>query len=262
MSAIVCNSEIVHYEVLGRGRPVIFLHSWVGSWRYWVPTMQAISYNYRAYALDFWGYGDTAKIADFYDLAQQTELVEQFIHQMGIIGKVVLIGHGLGGLVALRYAREHEEVVARLVVSNCPLNGTAHPRLSADGSETLGEWLHGPSKVDAVYYTEAGKADPAAIRRASAAETLNDARSALASLPMQTLVVDSADDPLMTNPNSLDLSEFPPSLQWLMLEDCGHYPMLDESNLYSRLLLEFLELNAEDSPRQLQIKSQWKRRVR
>jgi pimeloyl-ACP methyl ester carboxylesterase len=33
----------VHYEVLGRGRPLIFLHGWVGSWRYWIPVMQAAS---------------------------------------------------------------------------------------------------------------------------------------------------------------------------------------------------------------------------
>jgi CheY-like chemotaxis protein len=33
--------EIVHYEVLGRGRPLIFLHGWIGSWRYWIPSMQS-----------------------------------------------------------------------------------------------------------------------------------------------------------------------------------------------------------------------------
>ena len=30
MSAIILRDEIIHYEVLGRGRPVIFLHDWVG----------------------------------------------------------------------------------------------------------------------------------------------------------------------------------------------------------------------------------------
>ncbi len=43
MSAILLDQQIVHYEVLGRGRPIIFLHGWVGSWRYWIPVMQAAS---------------------------------------------------------------------------------------------------------------------------------------------------------------------------------------------------------------------------
>ena len=43
MSALIIDEEVVHYEVLGRGRPLIFVHGWLGSWRYWIPTMQALS---------------------------------------------------------------------------------------------------------------------------------------------------------------------------------------------------------------------------
>ena len=65
MSAIILRDEIVHYDVLGRGRPLLFLHDWVGSWRYWIPTMQAASTSFRAYALDLWGFGDTAKKTNY-----------------------------------------------------------------------------------------------------------------------------------------------------------------------------------------------------
>ena len=41
MSVVLLDQQVVHYEVLGRGRPLIFLHGWVGSWRYWIPVMQA-----------------------------------------------------------------------------------------------------------------------------------------------------------------------------------------------------------------------------
>lgn len=58
---MVLQNEVVHYEVLGHGRPVIFLHGWVGSRRYWIPAMQTVSVTFRTYAFDFWGFGDTAK---------------------------------------------------------------------------------------------------------------------------------------------------------------------------------------------------------
>ncbi len=57
MSAITIENDLVHYEVLGRGRPVILVHGWLGSWRYWVPAMQQLSSKYRTYALDLWGFG-------------------------------------------------------------------------------------------------------------------------------------------------------------------------------------------------------------
>ena len=52
MSAIVIKEGLVHYEVIGRGRPLVFIHGWLGSWRYWVSAMEELSTRYRAYPLD------------------------------------------------------------------------------------------------------------------------------------------------------------------------------------------------------------------
>jgi len=76
VSALIIDDELVHYEVLGRGRPLIFVHGWLGSWRYWIPTMQVASAEYRAYALDLWGFGDTAKVPARYTLDAQADLVK------------------------------------------------------------------------------------------------------------------------------------------------------------------------------------------
>jgi pimeloyl-ACP methyl ester carboxylesterase len=102
MSAIILDNEIVHYEVLGRGRPVFFLHGWVGSWRYWIPSMQVLSSGYRAYAIDFWGFGGTAKEPSRYLLNNQRDLLNYFMFELGI-EKIALIGHGLGAVIALMF---------------------------------------------------------------------------------------------------------------------------------------------------------------
>jgi pimeloyl-ACP methyl ester carboxylesterase len=33
------DEKFVHYNVLRRGRPIIFVYGWFGSWRYWVSAM-------------------------------------------------------------------------------------------------------------------------------------------------------------------------------------------------------------------------------
>jgi hypothetical protein len=48
----------------------------------------------------------------------------------------------------------------------------------------------------------------------------------------------------------------------VVFEQSGHFPMLDEANKYNRLLNDFLALTSGVSPRQLQLKEEWKRRVR
>ena len=83
MSAVILDQGIVHYEVLGRGRPIIFLHGWVGSWRYWIPVMQAASVSFRAYAIDLWGFGDTSKDPRRYSLAEQLQLIGRFFGRIG-----------------------------------------------------------------------------------------------------------------------------------------------------------------------------------
>jgi pimeloyl-ACP methyl ester carboxylesterase len=120
MSALTVESDLVHYEVLGRGRPVIFVHGWLGSWRYWVPTMQQLSMKYRTYALDLWGFGDSGKNALRFGLQGQVDLLFQFYERLGI-PKAALIGHSLGAAVALRFARQHPDRVYRMMLISPPL---------------------------------------------------------------------------------------------------------------------------------------------
>jgi pimeloyl-ACP methyl ester carboxylesterase len=120
MSAITIEDDLVHYEVLGRGRPVILLHSWLGSWRYWVPAMQQLSMKYRTYALDLWGFGDSGRDTRRYDFRSQVKLLDQFMEKLGIT-KAALIGHGLGASISVRYALENADRVPRLMTVSPPL---------------------------------------------------------------------------------------------------------------------------------------------
>ncbi|HVO44227.1 MAG TPA: alpha/beta hydrolase [Aggregatilineales bacterium] len=120
MSAITIENDLVHYEVLGRGRPVIFLHGWLGSWRYWVPAMQLLSTKYRTYALDMWGFGDSGKDPTRYSLNEQVALLHEFMEKLGI-PKAALVGHSFGATVALRYAVQHPDRAPRLMLVSPPL---------------------------------------------------------------------------------------------------------------------------------------------
>ncbi|NSW52714.1 MAG: alpha/beta hydrolase [Anaerolineae bacterium] len=262
MSAIVSNQEIVHYEVLGRGRPVIFLHGWAGSWRYWVPAMQAVSYNFRAYALDFWGFGDTARVPENYSLEHQTALLETLVQELGIIGRVAVVGHGLGALIALQYGLRNPTKLAKLMLMNCPLGGVYAGRLMTDTPAALVDWLSPNYAEKDSVSIEAQKSDPQALARPLLDFTALSLQERLPEIQAQTLIVYGANDPLIPLPLEWHPEAYPPNFHSLVFGNSGHFPMFDEDAQFLRLLKEFLELDKGASPRDLGFKDHWVRRVR
>ena len=137
MSAIIIDEGLVHYEVLGRGRPLIFLHGWLGSWRYWMPTMDALSDRYRAYAFDMWGFGDTDRNAGRYGVDAYVSQLLGFMEELGLL-RASLIGHSMGAVVAVLFAERCPERVERIMAVSTPLAGSAvSKRLISPGGSSL-----------------------------------------------------------------------------------------------------------------------------
>ncbi len=124
MSSITTDQGIVHYEVYGRGRPVILLHGWLGSWGLWQDTMSFLGRYYRTYALDFWGFGESGKKRETYAVQDFVSLVDQFMEQLGI-ENAPLVGHSMGGTVSLSVAIKYPQRVNKVVVVGSPIVGSS-----------------------------------------------------------------------------------------------------------------------------------------
>ena len=263
MSAIILQGEIVHYEVLGRGRPLIFIHGWVGSWRYWIPSMQAASIRFRAYAFDLWGFGDTSKDPARYPLDQQSALLDKFLSEMGI-GRIALIGHGLGAVVALMFAERYPKFVDRVMTICLPLEPRAiSPRLQQASPKDLVNWLlEGDTPNTQAVRMEAPKADQDAILR-SLRSLQNIEITKLANrIQVPSLLVFGQNDPTIDISNNAYLADLPEHIHYIIFDNSGHFPMIDEVNKFNRLMIDFLNLPSGESPRKLQLKEEWKRRIR
>jgi len=260
LSAILLDSSIVHYEVLGRGRPVIFLHGWVGSWRYWISAMQVTSTSYRAYALDLWGFGDTTHNALNYSLDQQANLLDRFLNEMGI-GKIALVGHGLGALVGMTFAARFPQSVDRMMAVSCPLDYQAvNARLRTGTPAELTEWLSSRTPEATTALTDSSKADAKAIADSLAGLQANNVFNSFRTLNIPCLLVYGDKDPAIVVPDGeYSLSTMTHQVE---LESSGHFPMIDETTRFNRLLTDFLALDSGSSPRDLQMKEEWRRRVR
>lgn len=262
MSVVFLDSAIVHYEVLGKGRPVFFLHGWVGSWKYWIPSMQVASTSYRAYALDLWGFGETAHKSQSYNLEQQADMLHAFMDKMGI-GKIAIVGHGLGGLVALSFARRWPTSVDRMMTINCPMEYDAvHSRLRTVPPAELVDWLSSRTPDAAAALSDAIKTDPQAIAASLDGLQANNLFGAARQTNLPCLFVYGQNDPAVPPPSAEKLSAMSHMMHNVILDGSGHFPMMDEAQKFNRLLIDFLALDSGASPQELQFKEEWKRRVR
>ncbi|NJN97222.1 MAG: alpha/beta hydrolase [Anaerolineales bacterium] len=264
MSALIIDGDVVHYEAFGRGKPVLFIHGWLGSWRYWVPTMETLADKYRTYALDLWGFGDTDKSKPRYHVSDYVTLIHNFVNALGI-RQSPIVGHALGAVVALQYAADYPDQLKKVVAVNPPLKpDSLSRRLNSFGSDSiLAKMLWWRQIGYKEVQTEAEKATPEAMRLSVQSVGQTEVGAHLHRLSqleaLMVLAVYGEKDDLVDPGPARSLNGHWPNIRPIGLADSKHFPMLDEAAKFNRLLKDFLE--AEDLSA-LEIKAEWRRRTR
>ncbi len=262
MSITTVNNHLIHYEALGRGEPLIFVHGWLGSWRYWWPAMQALSTQHRTFAFDLWGFGDSSKEKEMYALDVYVSMVEQFMEQLGIITPIVLVGHALGSAVALRFTNRYPDRVKRLVAVSLPIQGNyINDRLKTMSAAAFLQKYLGKAHTYPEVELETHKSDSGAVNRLAQELGQQSFAADLERVRCQTLLVYGEQDPVVQIPGD-DYNSWQRAGQnrhLVMLNSSTHFPMLEDTAKFNRLVLDFIHAsnNAEIAPKTL-----WQRRTR
>ena len=133
-------NRIQYRQQDGGGRSVVFIHGWASSSRMWLRELGAFGGQYRCLALDLPGHGlSTKPPLPWYSLDGFVSLTYEFIHALRA-EPACLVGHSLGGSIALDYALRYPDDVNALVLVNPVITGQLQLNL---------RWLYrpGPSRV-------------------------------------------------------------------------------------------------------------------
>ena len=258
MSSFTTDQGIVHYEVYGRGRPVILLHGWLGSWGLWQETMTCLGQHYRTYALDFWGFGESGKKRDSYNVQDFVSLVDQFMEQLGI-ECAPLVGHSMGGTVSLSVAIQYPERVRKVVVIGSPIVGSSLSLLlKLFGQRPVAHLVYRNLwalklgfRILAPFYTRDPRW-PEMMNRDISSTTLESFLLSIASLRKTDLrpELNKLQSPVMGMYGDNDIVVHP--MQWVPLQEyvpqarierfpkAGHFIMLDDPERFTAVLENFL----------------------
>ncbi|MCM0613800.1 alpha/beta hydrolase [Marinobacter sediminum] len=241
----------------GDGVPVLFLHGLNGNGSSWIEQLEGLSSNFRIVAWDAPGYGDSDLAGDsITDLAQ---VAIQFIAKVSS-GPINIVGHSMGGLVAMKVATMAPELVNRLVLScTHPGHGLAQDtgadnryRRRLEELKTLSGEEYGRRRAkgmlpegtsEAVFEKVAGiAAESRAEGVAAAAWAIQtaDLREELDQIQASTLVITCDQDRVAPLEKAKPLLQSIPDVRHVELKGLGHAPYLEDARRYNVAITDFL----------------------
>ncbi len=117
----VVNGVQLHYVQGGSGFPLLCLPGWPQTWYSFHNIAPELAKQYTVIVVDIRGMGTSGKPEEGYDKKTMARDIHELVKYLGF-EKVNLLGHDIGGMVAMSFAFNYPEAVAQLVV----MDG-AHP---------------------------------------------------------------------------------------------------------------------------------------
>ncbi len=263
----------VIYRVAGSGPPVVLIHGMLNSSSHWQSVARSLAGEFTVIAPDLIGHGDSAAPRGDYSLGAHAASIRDLLAAIGV-ERASVVGHSLGGGVAMQFFYQFPQRVERLVLVSSgglgrdvsPLLRTAAlPGMSALLALTINPRLlaalHGAGGrlrergVGAGIYLQAiaralrplenAEARQAFLhtlrsvidmhgQRVSATDRLN----LLESIP--TLVVWGERDRTIPIEHGRRAHQAIPHSRFTTLPGVAHFPHLEDPDGLSRLLLDFL----------------------
>ncbi|NJR52084.1 MAG: alpha/beta hydrolase [Leptolyngbyaceae cyanobacterium CSU_1_3] len=98
------------------GVSLLMLHGFLGDSACWLPLMERLNGQCRCIGLDLLGFGESAKPAIRYDVAQEVAFVRQVVETL-LLEPCYILGHSFGGWVAAAYALQYPNLVKGIILA-------------------------------------------------------------------------------------------------------------------------------------------------
>jgi pimeloyl-ACP methyl ester carboxylesterase len=258
----------VNYVEIGEGKPVLFVHGLSGCWQNWLENLPHFGRTQRSIAIDLPGFGSSPMPRWEIDMPAYGRLVHDFCERLGL-EDVVLVGHSMGGFIAVETVTEFPRRFERLaLVSAAGILNTWNPEERATVTAYAwrrfgptvadrGHWIVShprsrklalapffryPNRLGAELMLEQveGGARCPAFGPALKALIRRDIRERLTRIEMPTLVVWGLSDRVIPVAAAISYHRRIPQSRLEIFERTGHLPQLERPDRFNAVLDEWL----------------------
>ena len=247
--------------------PVLLIHGWGGSGSYWRETARALAETAQVIVPDLPGTGRSLPVKSAQNLFDQVANLEAMLDALAL-ERVQVVGHSMGGAMALLLADAQPARVSRLVLTSLCFFLTEEQQLIYRTvmkifnlslpfrASWMGDLPLLPQLMARRYFYRVPD-DPRLLRQglddylgldsATAAACARDAAdeaipAAGARLRLPVLLVACRQDRVMPVENVAHTAQVIPNCQVQWINKCGHMPMVEKPAKYLLILQEFLQL--------------------
>ncbi len=96
----------IYYEDHGEGQPIVLVHGWMCSSRFWQKNVPGLANEFRVVTPDLRGHGNSSKVLTGHTIKQYARDIRELIEDLAL-QNIVLVGWSLGGPVVLSYYEQH-----------------------------------------------------------------------------------------------------------------------------------------------------------
>jgi pimeloyl-ACP methyl ester carboxylesterase len=263
----------IGYRMAGEGPALLMIHGIAGSSRAWREVMPTLAHHYTVIAPDLIGHGQSDKPVGDYSLGAYAGGMRDLLGVLGV-ERATMVGQSFGGGVALQLAYQHPECCERLVLVDSgglgrevswvlrlmTLPGTElimpalFPSLVRERGNDISRMLYRRGvrmgrigEMWSAYASLTKSANRQAFVRTIRAvidpggQTVSamDRLHLAAQLP--TLIVWGKNDTIIPVSHAHAAHEAIPGSRLEIIDDCGHFPHVEDPERFLDVLLEFLE---------------------
>lgn len=251
------NGVSISYEITGSGRPLILTHGLGGNAQRWEPLVPELSHHYQVLTWDVRGHGQSDKPEGDYTVKLFASDLAAILKKEQIRSAFVL-GHSMGGIIALRFALDFPNLCAALIVSS----STAEVNLQAtkyyqDLAATVMEkgmeaippspqrtfsrsFIENNSEAVAEFLRNRPLNDPSCYARSVLAISDYNYNKELANICCPTLIMVGDQDVQAPPGGSVRMRRLIPNSKLVIFKDCGHASYTEQPEVFTRTLLDFL----------------------
>ena len=255
----------IRYRVSGGGPPVLLVHGWLSSGRVWDRLANRLAQRFTVYSLDLSGFGESDKPISGYGVRYGSRLLYAFCAHFGLT-RAAVVGHDIGGDMAVKLAADHPDVVGRLVLVSTPADedqmdlptllwlatlpvvGPLFYTLGRYIRPLRGLWMRpfvsDPGALTQETIDDAGRATPASVTKTLGVARRELSRSRLVRqagiIKVPVLVIVGEEDQIVDPQAASDWARALPAVEIVLIEDTGHLPMLERAGEFNAHVLAFL----------------------
>lgn len=248
-------SVALHYEEHGKGLPVVLIHGYPLDHTIWKPVVNLLKTHARLIVPDLRGFGASPSPDGDWTIRNMADDILQLLDQLEI-ERAVLVGHSMGGYIALNFAHAYPARTAGLgLISTQAASDSPEKRqnrykqieeVKRRGIKSVSEAIPGKLTPRAPL-AEAlkllmSKVNPATISQAlKAMAERSDASEWLTNMDIPAVVIHGTADSLLPLENAQTMAQILPRGWLVEVPEAGHMPMLEAPEMVANALCQLIE---------------------